>query len=211
MSRKLCTLNSARAITITILIFTITYNSASVLQFGFGHGMCDLEGHYHYFNVAKTRFVMPILCAIIPSVTIGALNLATGLRLYYHKSPSTQSAKSMRKATKVVMTISITYLILSVTSTAAICSIRDAYFSGLLSPFLLIVYYLAVLLGMCNHAVNFFLYIMVSKQFQQKLILCRRSNAVGQLNVIARRGDVEMICSGAACDPSTNNTLQYDT
>ena len=164
-AKTLCTAKIARMVVVGITLFSSTLWLAIVFADGVTSGTCDLTLFYIRF-FTWGMWLATILYSYIPTVLLLVFNVTIAVLLIKSaRMSSGQKDQTLTRATKATLSVSVSYLLLTIPTvtfitinfTGGVKMSRDVY---------ILVNMVMNSLLWVNHAINFFIYVLMSKSFR---------------------------------------------
>ena len=182
--RKFSSPKRAR-ITIVILFFLVViYSCTEVLQFGISSGKCDKLVINTYLDKRSGHWSLTALYSYIPTFVVLCCSLTTAIMIRRKAEATSEMTasdkvkKNATKATKVVLTVAFTYLILTLPASIYLPLNQSTVLRPMrMSLWKVFIYRICQILILINHSINFILYVLVSANFRKQIKgICQNGN-----------------------------------
>ena len=173
-SKRWCSVRNARISIAMLVVLVLADALGESLQFGIRSGPCDLERMITYQQQSNLRWITPLLYSFIPIGVLITLNTATAIKLRLQAGQAltdisaNQRRKMAARATKVVLIVSTSYLVLTVPVTIYLPLSQAIRAQTLETPAMLLIDEMCFLILLINHSINFYLYIMSGETFRNE-------------------------------------------
>ena len=188
---SVCRPKTAKIVVAVITILSTLYGLAAALQFGINTGPCDLSEFLIYFSKKDTKWVLTILYSFLPITILTVLSISIAFKLQrmtlkqtaMTSSNTSKQQENANKATSLVLTVSIAYIVLTLPSTVLLPLYRDINTKGGYRPETKLVLLISHTTILLNHAINFALFVLTSMKFRQKLVamFCKRCQSTEEV------------------------------
>ncbi len=177
-AKWLSTRNKSRVVVCVSLVLSGVIHSYTFLIWDLREGRCNMKIEQAYFFYNIYPLLSGVVYSYLPVTIIIVCNvlILVGLRraAEKRKSLSQQENQDTRSLTITMVTICVTFVVTTMPITILYTVLLGTGEWIYQKPAMALVRTIILILGLANHSVNFFLYVMTSSKFREELRgLCR--------------------------------------